>query len=111
MVGAIGGAVVGILISLLELFASKEKRIRQVQGLVQEEIEVAWSEARQALKAERKPLFAPVRQQIDEVVSARVLQLEESLERPLKIIKQQMTLMNRTKDQLEKMPYGTIQAI
>ena len=71
----------------------------------------AWTKARKALQEESKTLFTPVRKQIDEAVSARVQQLDESLKRPLKIVEQQMLLMNRTKDQLENMPYGTIQAI
>lgn len=112
IVGAIAGAVVGALVSLLDvLFTSKGERIRTAQGQVQEKIDEACFKAHQALQEEGKTLFAPVRKQIDEAVLARVQQLDESLTRPLKIIEQQMTLMNRTKDQLENMPYGTIQAI
>lgn len=112
LIGAIAGAVVGALVSLLNvLFTSKGERIRKAQGQVQEKIDEAWSEARKALQGERETLFTPVRKQIDETVLARVQQLDDSLKRPLKIIEQQMTLMNRTKDQLEGMPYGTIQAI
>jgi gas vesicle protein len=111
LIGAIAGALVGILVSLLSFFTSKEKRIRKAQGQVQEKIDDAWSEARKALQEERKTLFAPVRKQIDEAVLARVQQLDDSLKRPLKIIEQQMALMNRTKEQLENMPYGTIQAV
>ena len=112
LIGAIAGAVVGALVSLLNvLFTSKGERIRKAQGQVQEKIDEAWSKACQALQEERKTLFAPVRKQIDETVSARVQQLDDSLKHPLKVIEQQMTLMNRTKEQLEKMPYGSIQAI
>ena len=111
LIGAIAGAVVGILVNLMNLFTSKEKRIREAQGKVQEKIEEAWSQVRKSLQEERKTLFVPVRTQINEIVSSRVQRLDESLKRPLKIIGQQMALMNRTKDQLEKMPYGTIQTI
>ena len=112
LIGAIAGAVFGALVSLLNvLFTSKGERIRKAQGQVQEKIDEAWTEARKALQKERETLFIPVRKQIEETVLARVQQLDESLKRPLKIIEQQITLMNRTKDQLEKMPYGTIQAI
>lgn len=111
LIGAVAGAAVGILVNLLSYFTGKEKRIRKAQGQVQEKIDNAWSEARKALQEERKMLFAPVRKQIDEAVLARVQQLDESLKRPLKIIEQQMALMIRTKEKLEKMPYGTIQSI
>ena len=112
LIGAIAGAVVGALVSFIKhIFTSKGERIRKAQGQVQEKIDEAWSEARKALQEESKTLFSPVRKQVEEVVLARVQQLDESLKRPLKIIEQQMMLMKNTKDQLEKMPYGTIQAI
>lgn len=111
LIGAAAGALVGILVSLLSVFTGKEKRIRKAQGQVQEKIDEACFEAYKALKEERKTLFAPVRKQIDETVLSRVQQLDESLKRPLKIIEQQIALMTRTKEQLESMPYGTIQAV
>ena len=110
--GAFIGAVVGAVIEGLKyFFTSKGKIIRKAQEQVHEKINEACSKAHQALQEERETLLTPVRTQIDQTVSARVQQLDESLKRPLKIIEQQMTLMNRTKDQLENMPYGTIQAI
>ncbi|MBV4474829.1 hypothetical protein [Pseudomonas botevensis] len=111
LIGAVAGALVGILVSFLSFLTSKEKRIRKAQGQVQEKIDEAWSEARKALQKERKTLFAPVRKQIDEAVLSRVQQLDESLKQPLQIIDQQMALMKRTKEQLENMPYGTIQTV
>ena len=111
LIGAAAGALVGILVSLLSVFTGKEKRIRKAQGQVQEKIDEACFEAHKALKEERKTLFAPVRKQIDETVLSRVQQLDESLRRPLKIIEQQIALMTRTKEQLESMPYGTIQSV
>lgn len=111
VVGAVAGIVLGILVNSLHYFMSKEKRIRKVQGQVQEKINEAWSEARNGLREEVKTLFSPARNQIEETVLARIQQLDESLKRPLILIKQQETLMNRIKEQLENMPYGTIQAI
>lgn len=111
LIGAAAGALVGILVSLLSVFTGKEKRIRKAQGQVQEKIDEACFEAHKALKEERKTLFVPVRKQIDETVLSRVQQLDESLRRPLKIIEQQIALMTRTKEQLESMPYGTIQSV
>ena len=94
LIGAIAGAVVGALVSFIKhIFTSKGERIRKAQGQVQEKIDEAWSEARKALQEESKTLFSPVRKQVQEVVLARVQQLDESLKRPLKIIEQQMMLM------------------
>lgn len=111
LIGGIAGALVGLLVNALSYFTGKEKRIRKVQGQVQEKIDAAWSEARKAMQEERKTLFVSVRKQTDEAVLSRVQKIDESLKRPLKIIDQQIALMSRTKEQLENMPYGTIQAI
>jgi hypothetical protein len=112
LIGTITGALIGIFMESIKFFfTSKGERIRKVQWQVQGKIDEAKYKANDALQEERKTLFTPVRKQIDEVVLARVQQLEESLKRPLKIIEQQITLMNNTKQQLERMPYGTIQAI
>ena len=112
LIGAIGGAIVGASVEAYKYFVtSKGARIRKAQGQVQEKIDEAWSKAREALREERKTLLIPLRTQLDESVSTRVQQLDESLKRPLKIIEQQLTIMNHIKDQLKKMPYGTIQAI
>ncbi len=111
LVGAIVGGLVGFFINLLSNFLGKEKRIREVQWKTHEKIDEAWSEARKSLREERATLLAPVRKQIDEAILARLQRLEENLKQPLKIISQQLALMKTTKNQLEKMPYGTIQAI
>lgn len=111
LIGAVAGALVGVMVSLLGVFTSKETRIRKAQAQVQEKIEDARSQARKDLLEEHETLLKPVRKQINESVVARVQQLNESLKRPLKIIEQQIALMNRTKEQLENMPHGTIQAV
>lgn len=111
LIGAIAGTVVGILVSLLNIFMSKKKRIRKAQWLVQEKIDCARSGARKALQKERQTLFTPLRQQIDDAILSRVQTLDDALKHPLKMIEQQVALMKHIKDQLENMPYGTIQAI
>lgn len=111
LIGAVAGALVGIFVSVLSIFTSKEKRIRKAQGQVQEKIDDACTEARNALKEERKTLFTPVRKHINETVLPRVQQLEESLKRPLDVIEQQIALMTLIKEQLENIPYGTIQSV
>lgn len=50
LIGAVAGAVVGIFVSVLSIFTNKEKRIRKAQGQVQEKIDDACTEARNALK-------------------------------------------------------------
>ncbi|HEX8594757.1 MAG TPA: hypothetical protein VF682_15985 [Pseudomonas sp.] len=111
LIGAAIGAAVGFLINLMNFLLSKEKRIRKAQAQVQEKIAEARAKAVDSLRDELKGLLAPVRSQIEEKILGQVHDIHASLIRPLHIIKQQITLMQRTKDQLEKMPHGTIHAI
>ncbi|MBH3424862.1 hypothetical protein [Pseudomonas gessardii] len=111
LIGAAIGAAVGFLINLMNFFLSEEKRMRKAQAQVQEKIAEARTKAIDSLRDELKGLLAPVRSQIEEKLLGQVNDIHASLIRPLHIIKQQMALMQRTKDQLEKMPHGTIHAI
>lgn len=111
LIGAALGAAFGLLINLMNFFLSKEKRIRKAQAAVQEKIAEARAKASAPLSDELKGLLAPVCNQIEVKVLGQVNEIYASLRRPLQIIKQQMALMQRTKDQLEKMPHGTIHAI
>lgn len=111
LIGAAVGAAVGLLINLMNFLLSKEKRIRKAQAQVQDKIAEARANAADSLRDELKALLTPVRSQIEAKVLGQVNDIHASLIRPLHIIKQQMALMQRTKDQLEKMPHGTIHAI
>lgn len=111
IIGAVAGALLGVLISAVQIFVGKEKRIRKAQANVQEKIDEARAQAIGSLREDLKNLLAPVRSQIEEKILGQVNEIHASLTRPLHIIKQQMALMHRTKDQLEKMPHGTIHAI
>jgi len=111
IIGAAIGAAVGFLINLMNFLLSKEKRIRKAQAQVQEKIAEARAKAADSLSDELKGLLAPVRSQIEEKVLGQVSEIHASLIRPLHIINQQMALMQSTKDQLEKMPNGTVHAI
>ncbi|MHA6126932.1 hypothetical protein ACX3YD_12195 [Pseudomonas fluorescens group sp. PF-1] len=111
IIGAVAGALVGVLINVMNFFVGKDKRVRKAQAQVQEKIDEARDQAIGSLREELKDLLAPVRRQIEDKVLGQVNDIHTSLTRPLHIIKQQMALMNRTKDQLENMPHGTLFAI
>ena len=110
-VGAAVGALVGVFFSAMTYFSSKENRIRKAQEQIHTTIEEAKSNAGKAFIDESKRLLNTISKQIDETILVVVQQLDESLERPLKIIEQQLALMDSTKKQLQEMPYGTIQSI
>lgn len=110
-IGAVVGAVVGALVSVMQFFTSKEKRIRKAQGQVQEKIDEVREQVMDSMSDENKKLMKSVRQEVKETTLHQVDAIHSSLARPLEIISQQMTLMRKIKNQLEKMPRGTIQAI
>lgn len=110
-IGAGIGAIVGVLISVMHAFSSKEKRIRKAQAAVQEKISDIRAEVTKGLPKELKKFFLPLRKEIGETTVARIDAIQASLTEPLVIIERLIALMTNTKRQLEKMPYGTIQAI
>lgn len=111
VIGAIAGAVVGVLVSVVGWFTSKEKRIRKAQAQVQEKIDEVRDDVMGRVSADMKNLMEPVRKEVSEKTLSQVDALYASLVRPLDIIRQQIGLMADIKNQVEKMPRGTIQAI
>lgn len=110
-IGAAIGAVVGALVSVMHLFTSKEKRIRKAQAQVQEKINEIRDNVTDRLSDEVTKLMTPVRKEIMETTLHQVDAIYANLTRPLNILQQQIALMSHIKNQVEKMQYGTIQAI
>jgi gas vesicle protein len=111
VIGAIAGAVVGLLVSAWEFASGKDKRIRKAQRMVQGKIDEARDDVLNAVSDEIATLMRLIKDGVKTSAQDRIAAVHESLKRPLKIISQQIALMNEMKHQLEKMPYGTIQAI
>lgn len=110
-IGAVIGVVVGALVSVMSLFVSKEKRIRKAQAQVQEKIDEVRFQVLSSVSDEIKKLMEPVRKEVKETTLSKVDAIWVSLTRPIDIIQQQIALMTYIKNQLEKMPRGTIQSI
>lgn len=111
LIGAAVGALVGALVSFMEFFTSREKRIRKAQAQVQSKIDDVRYQVMGKLPEEVKALMTPVRNEVKETTLSQIDAIYTSLSRPLDIMQQQIALMNHLKNQLEKMPHGTIQAI
>lgn len=110
-IGAAIGAVIGALVSVMHIFTSKEKRIRKAQAQVQEKIDEARDQVMDRLSDEAKAIMTPVRKEVQETTLSQIDAIHISLARPLNIMQKQIELMTYIKNQLEKMPHGTIQAI
>ena len=111
LIGAALGAVVGALVSFMQLFTSREKRIRKAQAQVQEKIDNVRYQVMDRLPDEVKTLMTPVRKEVQDSTMSQVDAIHSSLIRPLDIMQQQIALMTCLKNQLEKMPHGSIQTI
>jgi len=110
-IGAAIGAVVGALVSVMNFFTSKESRIRKAQAQVQSKIDEVRNQVMRGLPEQLKKLMLPINKEIKEAMLSRVDNIHSTLKHPLTIIEKQIALMTQIQNQLEEMPYGTIQAI
>jgi gas vesicle protein len=110
-IGAAVGAAIGVLISLLSVFTSKEKRIRKAQAKIQDSIEDVRCKVMIKLKDDIRSVVKPVRESVEVKALAQVNDLYNNMAKPIEIVQQQISLMKNMRNKLEKMPYGTIQAI
>lgn len=110
-IGAAIGVILGTLVSIIKLLTSKEKRIRKAQAQVQEIIDRERGKVIGGLPSEIKKLTEDVRREVEKPILGQVDDIYASLKCPLHIIQKQIALMTNIINQLERMPYGTIQAI
>ena len=111
LIGGAIGAVVGVLVSILDFFTSKAKRVRKAQAQVQGKLDEVRYQVMDGLSEEMTNLMRPVRKEVKETTLSQVDAIYASLTRPLDIMQQQIALMTHIKNQLGKMPHGTIQTI
>lgn len=111
LIGGAVGALVGALVSVAGFFTSRETRIRKAQAQVQDKINDMRDEVMHKLPGEAAKIIASIRNEIATSVFAQIDALHGTLAYPLAVIEQQIAAMSNIKNQLEQMPYGTIQAI
>lgn len=112
VIGAAVGAAVGLVMSVAQVFMSKEKRIRKTQFVVHEKINEMRTEVLSGIDKEIDGLMKLVNQSVQEKALCYVSEMHDQLaKQPLTIIRQQIELMMNINKKLEEMPYGTIQAI
>ncbi|WP_321876762.1 hypothetical protein [Paraburkholderia bannensis] len=111
LIGAAVGALVGVLVSVAGFFMGKEKRIRKAQQQVQDKIADMRRDVMNTLPEEAAKITRSIRSEMTASVLAQVDALYATLARPIAVIEQQIAAMSKIKNQLEKMPHGTIQAI
>lgn len=111
-IGAAIGVLVGSIMSGVDWLLKEGRRIRKAQAKVREKLEETRSKVSDGLKTDVENLAAAIDKELRAGVLSRVNSLHENLvSHPLSILNRQIAAMEGMKEQLEKMPHGTIHAI
>ncbi|MBN3231239.1 DUF1269 domain-containing protein [Pectobacterium brasiliense] len=110
-IGAIAGALVGVVMTVIGLFSSKSSKIRKAQGKVRDKLEGAREKALDGVADEARKLVAGIDKELQSGLQKKVNNMQSALQQPIVVFETQITLITRLKNQLEKMPYGTIQTV
>lgn len=111
-IGAIAGAVVGVLISLAQFFSSEEERIRKAQKQVQEQLNDLRQKVLKGLPEHSQNLIKSIQQQVKRKVGEDVDSLhQQMIDMPFQIIDHKILTLQEIKQKLEDMPHGSIRAI
>lgn len=111
IIGGAVGAAVGLIMAIVNVFMSKAKRIRKSQAEVRNKIDKVRGEKLDESEHEVAELVAAVRKRVKESVDNKVDELEKNLEVPVQILKKQIAMMRSMNEKIEKMPYGTTEAV
>lgn len=110
-IGAIAGALVGVVMTLIGLFTSKSSKIRKAQGKVRDKLEGAREKALDGVSDETHKLVMAIDKELQSGLLKKVNNMQSALQQPIDIFEKQIARITRLKNQLEKMPYGTIQTV
>lgn len=110
-IGAVVGALVGVFMTFFNLFTSKSSRIRKAQGKVRDKLEDARYKALDSIADETRELVTAIENELNGSLLQKVDDMHAVLKRPVPIFEEQITRITKLKNQLENMPYGTIQTV
>ena len=110
-IGAVAGALVGVVMTVVGFFTSKASKVRKAQGKVRDKLESARDKALDGIDDEVRNLVAAIENELKSSLLQKVNAMHTALQQPIAIFEQQITQVTHLKNQLENMPYGTIQAI
>lgn len=108
LMGAALGVVLGIVMNALNIFLSKDKRIRKAQAEIREQIEAMRIKALAHSHEINPQLLAPIAAEIDKVREAEINVLQRQMMQPNDIIERQAASMRGLLKQLEDAPHGEL---
>ncbi|WP_447887533.1 DUF1269 domain-containing protein [Serratia fonticola] len=110
-IGAIAGTLVGVVMTVVGFFTSKSSKIRKAQGKVRDRLESARDKALDGVTDEAHKLVTAIDKELQGSLLKKVNDMQTALQQPIVIFEEQITRIIKLKNQLEKMPYGTIQTV
>lgn len=110
-IGAVAGALVGVVMTVVGFFTSKASKVRKAQGKVRDKLESARDKALDSIDDEVRNLVAAIENELKSSLLQKVNAMHTALQQPIAIFEQQITQITHLKNQLENMPYGTIQTV
>lgn len=111
VIGAVAGALVGVVMTVVGFFTSKASKVRKAQGKVRDKLESARDKALDGIDDEVRNLVAAIENELKNSLLQKVNAMHTALQQPIAIFEQQITQITHLKNQLENMPYGTIQTV
>ncbi len=110
-IGAVAGALVGVVMTVVGFFTSKASKVRKAQAKVRDKLESARDKALDGIDDEVRNLVAAIENELKSSLLQKVNAMHTALRQPIAIFEQQITQITHLKNQLENMPYGTIQTV
>ncbi|EOC0697957.1 DUF1269 domain-containing protein [Salmonella enterica] len=110
-IGAVAGALVGVVMTVVGFFTSKASKVRKAQGKVRDKLESARDKALDGIDDEVRNLVAAIENELKSSLLQKVNAMHTALQQPIAIFEQQIIQITHLKNQLENMPYGTIQTV
>ncbi|MDF7662128.1 DUF1269 domain-containing protein [Erwiniaceae bacterium L1_54_6] len=111
IIGGVIGGIFGAVMSVVSVFLGREKKVRKAKALVHSKINSMNDEVLASIPAEISNLVNSIREQIDIELLQRVDAIQAALHEPKIILNKQKKLIGQIQSQLEKMPYGCLNAI
>lgn len=110
-VGAAIGLVTGALLSLLDVFMSKDQKIRNLQKKLSDKINKLRKEDLAKLEQQTHDIVRSVEDSVTKQVKAPVVEIGKNFEDAESLMQGVINLMAQFRKKVEQMPYGAIEKI
>ncbi len=111
IIGTVVGLVVGIGMSVLQIFLGREKRVRIAQAQIRKGLDEQRIKTLDASKVSIEKMVEQLKEQVRLGVLEPLEELRNNLEKPLDVLTKQIASLTEMQNKIEQMPYGTIEKV